>query len=141
MDHLEQAVRTVHLRKNGTMTHDHLDTLMELKRKDGTAHHADEMTGPGFRKDEMWEAIRTLEAELRTLRADNATLERRRLNCHELMLSCWDQFAQLPDGYSTMDLSTLEDLEAALTDLELIDDDGKPQWDGLNAAIAAAKEK
>jgi hypothetical protein len=87
------------------------------------------------------EQVATLEAELRTLRADKATLERRRLNCHELMLSCWNQFAQLPDGYSTQDLSTLEDLEAALFDLDLIDDDGKPQWDELNAAIDAAREK
>lgn len=84
--------------------------------------------------------ISDLEAELRTLREDKATLERRRLNCHELMLDCWNQFAQLPDGYSTQDLSTLEDLEYALFDLSLIDDDGKPRWDELNAAIAAAKE-
>lgn len=62
MDHLRQAVCTVHLRKNGVMTDEHLETLMKLKRKDGTAHHADEMTGPGFRKEEMWEAIRTLES-------------------------------------------------------------------------------
>lgn len=64
MDHLRQAVRTVHIRKNGTMTDEHLETLMQLKRKGCTAHHADEMTGPGFRKEEMWEAITTLEAQL-----------------------------------------------------------------------------
>ena len=89
-------------------------------------------------------SIETLEAELRTLRtlrADKTTLERRRLNCHELMLDCWNQFAQLPDGYSTQDLSTLENLEYVLFDLGLIDDDGKPQWDGLHSAIDEAKEK
>ena len=69
MDHLREAVRTVHLRKNSTMTEEHLDTLMALKRKDGTSHHADELTGPGFRLDEMWEALRTLEAENVKLRA------------------------------------------------------------------------
>ena len=89
--------------------------------------------------DQAQQECDILEAELRTLRADKELLERRRLNCHELMLSCWNQFAQLPDGYSTMDLSTLEDLEYALFDLGLIDDDGKPQWDGLNAAIDKAK--
>ena len=64
MDHLKQAVRTVHLRKNGVMEEEHLATLMKLKRKDGTSHHAEEMTGPGFRKEEMWEAITTLETAL-----------------------------------------------------------------------------
>ena len=64
MDHLRQAVRTVHLRKNITMTDDHLEKLMEWKVDGGTAHHAKEKVGPGFRKDEMWEAITTLETAL-----------------------------------------------------------------------------
>lgn len=85
------------------------------------------------------EELAYAEAELRTLREDKATLERRRLNCHELLLDCWNQFAQLPDGYSTQDLSTLENLEYALFDLGLIDDDGKPQWDELNAALDQAR--
>lgn len=63
------------------------------------------------------------------------SLEGRRLNCHKLMLDCWNQFAQLPDGYSTMDLSTLEDLEQALYSLDLIDEDGTPRWDDLNDAL------
>ena len=65
-----------------------------------------------------------------------ATLLRVRLNCHELMLDCWNQFAQLPDGYSTQDLSTLEDLKSALFSLGLIDDDGNPQWETLEEARA-----
>lgn len=78
---------------------------------------------------------------IHALRVDVAKLELKRLNCHELMLDCWNQFAQLPDGYSTQDLSTLETLEHALSILGLIDDEGVPTQDTLSDAINAARLK
>ena len=63
---------------------------------------------------------------IHALQVDVAKLEMKRLNCHELLLDCWNQFAQMPNGYSTQDLSTLETLERVLRLLKLIDDDGVP---------------
>ena len=78
---------------------------------------------------------------IHALKVDVAKLELKRLNCHELMLDCWTQFAQMPDGYSTQDLSTLETLESALILLKLIDEDGEPTQDTLSDAINEARLK
>lgn len=78
---------------------------------------------------------------IHALKVDVAKLELKRLNCHELMLDCWHQFAQLPNGYSTQDLSTLETLESALILLKLIDEDGEPTQDTLKEAILEARLK
>ncbi len=78
---------------------------------------------------------------IHALRVDVARLEMKRLNCHEILLDCWIQFAGMPDGYSTQDLSTLETLERVLHLLKLIDEDGEPAQDTLSDAIDAARMK
>lgn len=64
-------------------------------------------------------------------------LRRKLVNGRELLLSCWNQFAydngkqggqrRLHDG----GLSTLEELNEALTSLGLINSWGRPKWDAM----------
>jgi hypothetical protein len=78
---------------------------------------------------------------IHALQVDVAKLNVKRLNCHELLLDCWSQFAQLPDGYATQDLFTLETLEGTLLELQLIDDKGEPIYYALHRAINEARLK